>query len=215
MTGTTVATLAEQALRRIGVAVVPVGDRPGIGSLVGADDLATRALTALAVIASDETPSATDQALALSKVQGVHDAMAAQGFVSWPISAVPQAVSEEYVLLAALHMATAFGKQGDPAQQPVLEARVRKMAMLMSAVDVATNSVMSVHQDLSMRGKVRWTVFDIPPAVESVYVYLAANDIAPLFGMKPNPADDQWAEHALARYIALPTSGEAVVGQYF
>jgi hypothetical protein len=215
MTGTTVATLAEQALRRIGVAVVPVADRPGTGTLVGSTDLATRALLALAVMASDETPSASDLALAVSKVQAVHDAMALQGYISWDINHVPQGVSEEYVNLTALHLAQAFGKAGDPAQQPVIEARVRKAAMVLSSVEVATNSVMSVHQDLSMRGKVRWTVFDIPPAVESVYVYLAANDIAPLFGVKPNPADDQWAEHALARYIALPTSGEHVVGEYY
>jgi len=211
----TIAALAEQALRRIGVAVVPVADRPVLTATVPVADLATRALVALAVIAADEAASAEDQALAVSKVLAIHDSLVSQGFVSWASSAIPQAVSEEYTLLTALHLAQAFGKQGDPAQQPVIEARVRKMALLLGAVDVATSSVMSVHQDLSMRGKVRWTVFDLPPAIESVYVYLAANDIAPLFGMKPNPADDIWAEHALARYIALPTSGERVTAEFF
>jgi len=155
------------------------------------------------------------QTLAQAKVAAVQDSLVSQGFVSWPLAAIPQAVAEEYTMLTALHLAPVFEVKADPAQQPVIETRVRKMAMLLGAVDVATNSVMSVHQDLSMRGKVRWSVFDIPAAVESVYVYLAANDIAPLFGIKANPADDQWAEHALARYIALPTSGERVVADYF
>ena len=67
MTGTTPATLGEQALRRLGIAVVPVALRPGTATIVALPDIATRALVALGVIASDETPSATDQALAVAK----------------------------------------------------------------------------------------------------------------------------------------------------
>jgi hypothetical protein len=210
-----IATLAEAALRRLGVAIVPVADRPGTGSMVSADDLATRALLALSVIASDEPPSSTDQALALSKVQAVHDAMALQGFIPWDINHVPQGVSEEYVLLAALHMAAQFGKTGDPAQQPVLEARVRQVAMIMQAPAEAERAILSVHQDLAMRGMVRWSSFDIPPALEGAYIYLAANDLAPTFGKPPKPEDDVWAERAIHRYIALPTSGERVSTEYF
>ena len=215
MTGTTPATLGEQALRRLGIAVVPVALRPGTATIVALPDIATRALVALGVIASDETPSATDQALAVAKAQAVHDGMAMQAFVPWTTAAIPQGVSEEYVLLTALHLATSFGKTGDPAQQPVLEARVRKVAMIMQAPAEAERAVMSVHQDLAMRGMVRWTVFDIPPAVEGAYVYLAANDLAPTFGAAPKPEDDVWAERAIHRYIAMPTSGERTPAEYF
>jgi hypothetical protein len=215
MTGTTPATLGEQALRRLGIAVVPVADRPPLTVTVPVADLATRALIALSVIASDEAALPSDLALATQKVQAVHDAMALQAFIPWDINSVPQGVSEEYVLLCALHLASSFGKQGDPAQQPVLEARVRKVAMVAQAPAEAERAIMSVHQDLAMRGMVRWTVFDIPPAVEGAYIYMAANDLAPTFGAAPNPADDVWAERAIHRYIALPTSGERVPAEYF
>jgi hypothetical protein len=183
--------------------------------MVGVTDLATRALMTLAVIASDETPSAADQAFAVSKVQAVHDSMALQGFIPWDINNVPQGVSEEYVLLAALHMAMAFGKQGDPAQQPVIEARVRKTAVIMGAVDLATGAVMDVHRNLAARGLVRWTVFDIPDAARDPYVMLTASNIAPEFGVAPIKGDDVDAIRKFAQIIALPSSGAHVVAEYF
>ena len=215
MTGTTPATLGEQALRRLGIAVVPVALRPGTATIVALPDIATRALVALGVIASDETPSATDQALAVAKAQAVHDAMVLAAFVPWDINSVPQGVSEEYVLLTALHLATSFGKSGDPAQQPVLEARVRKVAMIMQAPAEAERAVMAVHQDWASRGMVRWTVFDIPPAAERSYVFAAAFQLAPTFGAEADPKDMAQAEQAIYRYIALPTSGERTPAEYF
>lgn len=215
MTGTTVATLAERALRRLGVAVVPLADRPDLSATVTVADLATRALVQLAVIASDETPSATDQALAVSKVSAVHDSLVTQAVVWWPSTAIPNPVSEDYVMLAALHLATAFGKQGDPAQQPVLEGRVHAMALVLSAQDHAVEAVNAVHVNLAARGLVRWTVFDIPPAAELPYVMLAANDLAPLFGKPLSQPDEVGARRALAQIIALPTSGASVVAAYF
>jgi hypothetical protein len=211
----TVATLGERALRRIGVAVVPLADRPALTTTLTADTIATRALMALAVIAADETPSGNDQDLALSKTLAVHDSMVAQGFVPWTAITVPQAVAEEYVLLTALHLAAAFGKAGDPAQLPVLEGRVRKMSLLLGANDIATGAVMTVHINLAARGLVRWTVWDIPPAAEDPYVSLAATSIAPEFGQQPIKGDDAEAYRALAQIIALPSSGERVRAEYF
>jgi hypothetical protein len=212
---TSVAAIGESALRRIGVAVVASADRPLLTVTVPVADVATRALVALAVIASDETPSASDQALAVSKVQAVHDSMVAQDFVSWASSAIPQAVANDYTMLTAMYLATAFGKTGDPAQVPVLEGRVRKMALLLGAGDLATAAVMDVHRNLAARGLVRWTVWDLPDAVADPYTMLAATQLAPEFGLPPIKGDDAAAYRALAQIIALPSSGQRVHAEFF
>jgi hypothetical protein len=114
-----------------------------------------------------------------------------------------------------MSLASAFGKAVDPQLLPMFEARVRRMALVLSANDHATRAVQAVHDDLSARGKVRWSVFDIPEAAELPYELLAANRLAPLFDKPLDPNADAMAMRALAQYIALPTSGEAVVGTYF
>jgi uncharacterized protein with GYD domain len=210
-----VAMLAEQALRRLGVAIVPVADRPALTATIPAATIATNALTELGVIASDETPSPTDQALALAKVSAVHDAMTAQANVRWTVDAIPQAVSEEYARLAAMDAASSFGKQVDPQMLTVWEGRVRKVAMIMQAPDDAAAAVMSVHNDLVMRGIARWTSQDIPDALGDPYTVLAADALAPLYAMDTAPNDTQDAITAIYRYIALPSSGERTRAEYF
>lgn len=212
---TSPATLGERALRRLGISIVPVASRPALSVTVADATLATGALIELGVIAADETPAALDQSLALSKVQAVHDSLVSRGIVSWASSAIPQYVSEEYTKLTGLIMASSFGKQADPAQWPVLEERIRRTALVQRAPDLATEAVNAVHADLSARGKVRWTVFDIPLAAEQPYVLLAAFKLAPEFGGQANPADYALAEKSLARLIALPTSGERTPVEYF
>lgn len=177
--------------------------------------IATAALVELGVIASDETPSSADQALALQKVQTVQDSLASQALVWWDASGVPSALVEEYTKLAANAMASSFGKAGDLNLYAALEGRVRRMAVILSANDHATAAVQSVHDDLLARGLARWSTFDIPAALDDVYIYLAANQLAPLFDKPVNPRDDQIAEQSLARYIALPSSGERVHVEYF
>ena len=44
---------------------------------------------------------------------------------------------------------------------------------------------------------------------------MAAQRIAPLFGGQANPNEARQAEVSIFRYIALPTSGETMVGSYF
>ena len=211
----TIATLGERVLRRLGVAVVPPSARPALAVIIPAATIATNALIALAVIASDETPSASDQALALAKVSAIHDGLVSQAIVAWTLDAIPRAVSEEYTQLTALHLATAFGKTGDPAAQPVIEARIRHVVMTLSADSLATEAVQGVHNDLAMRGRVRWSVWDIPAAVADQYAILAAATLAPQFNVKTDPREAQAASIALARYIALPSSGETVIVEYF
>jgi hypothetical protein len=210
-----VAMLGERALRRLGVAVVPEADRPPLATTIPAATLATNALTILGVIASDETPLPSDQALALAKVNAVHDSLVANANVRWSVNAVPQAVSEEYARLAGLEAASAFGKQVDPQMLTVLEGRVRKVAMIMQAPDEASLAVMAVHNDLSARGLVRWSSQDIPDAAGTAYMMLAANLLAPGFGAQADPQAGALATTSLARMIALPTSGERTVAEYF
>jgi hypothetical protein len=210
-----VPTLGQQALRLLGIRVVPLDDSPTLTERVPVATIATMALVELGVIASDEVPLASDQALALDKVASVHAALDAQGVVWWDGAAIPRAFVEEYVKLTAAQMASSFGKAADPANVAMLEARVRKGAMVISADDNANQAVQAVHDDLAMRGIARWSVFDIPDAVGTSYVTLAADALAPMFGLKTDPADAVKAMIAVYRYVALPTSGERVPAEYF
>jgi hypothetical protein len=215
--------IAELALRAIGVAVVAVADRPAFGAVVPAATIATNALLWLAVINPEDDLTAPerarDQAYALPKVLAIHDALVAQGIVSWTSDQIPRAVSEEYTMLAAQHLGPSFGKPvGDAAGRDAVEARIRRVAMIMSAPAVALDSVIDVHNDLAARGKVRWSIFDIPPGAIDPYVVLTADRLWPQFpGLaKPQlPAAAVAAMAQLARIIALPSSGEPVVADYF
>lgn len=210
-----IAELGEKALRRLGVAIVPEAERPALAMIVAPATIATNTLVELGVIASDETPIASDQALALAKVNAVHDSMVAQAFVRWGVNAIPQAVAEEYTKLAALFAASSFGKQGDPQMLPVLEQRVRKVAMVMQAPDEAFDAVMAVHQHLTATGIARWSVFDLPDYVNQAYEILAANLLAPSFGAQPDLNAGVAAEKAVAKYVALESSGASVRAEYF
>ena len=210
-----VGTIAQKALRRLGVRVVPLDDSPTLTELVPAATIATAALVELGVIASDETPIASDQALLLDKVASVHAALDAQGVVWWTGDAVPRAFTEEYTKLAASMAASSFGKTADPQIVAMLEARVRKGTMVLSSDDNAQQAVQAVHDDLVMRGVARWTTWDIPEPVGEAYAVLAADRLAPLFGMDTVPTDTRAAEVAIYRYVALPSSGEVVAAAYF
>ena len=210
-----VSTIAQQALRLLGVRVVPLDDSPTLVEMVPVATIATMALVELGVIASDEMPLPVDQALMLDKVASVFAALDAQGVVWWDGTAIPRAFAEEFVKLTASQASSSFGKAADPAIVAMLEARVRKGAMVLSADDNAVQAVMGVHQDLVMRGIARWSSQDIPDAVGISYVTLAADALAPLFGQDTDPADTRDAIVAIFRYVALPSSGERTVAEYF
>lgn len=211
----TAAVLGERALRRLGVAIVPVASRPALSGGISQTLIATRALLWLAVIAADETPATNDLNLAIAYVATTHDALIAQGIVTWAINAIPTAVADEYTMLTAMHLAPTFGRAADPTQQPVIEARVRKVSQIMAAPALATQRVLDIHRNLEARGKVRWSIQDLPPAAEDLYVILAAFQMAPEFGVHPTPGDDLIAMRGFAQIIALPSSGERVQTDYF
>lgn len=211
----TVAELGARVLRRLGIAVVAVADRPAQTVLVSVSAIALRALQMLSVVAADETPAAADTAVAEAKVLALHDSLVAQGIVSWASSAIPLAVSEDMVRLTAMHLAPVFGKTADPAQLEVIEGRIRRVSLLMTAPTVAEQAVMDVHASLDARGKARWSVFDIPDYAEGPYVMMAANLVAPQFGMQIDQAADVRAMRELAQVVALASTGGPVRAEYF
>lgn len=207
--------LAEQTLRRLGIAIVPVADRSATSTIISQALLATHALQELGVIASDETPMALDQQIALEKVGAVQDSLSAQGIAFWPPNEVPFAISEEITKMTAIQVSTTFGKQGSLDAYKALEARVRNYSMIQKAPAVAVDAVMGVHQELDAMGLVRWTVFDIPDSAGSAYVMRAAASLAPYFGQQPNSKEEADGLKMMARYTALPSSGAPTPVVYF
>ena len=212
---TSVGTIAQLALRRLGVRIVPLDDSPTLTEMVPVAMIATAALVELGVIASDETPIPSDQALVLDKVASVHAALDAQGVVWWPSGSVPRAFMEEYVKLTAAHAGSSFGRSIDPSIVAMLEARIRKGAMVLSSDTKAQEAAQAIHDDFVMRGLARWTSLDIPNAVGEAMEVLVADRLAPLFGMQTDPNDAAAAMIAIYRYVALPSSGEQVSVPYF
>lgn len=210
-----VSELAERALRRLNVRVVPLDDSPTLTEMVPAATIATGALIELGVIASDETPSATDQALLVDKVASVHAALDAQATVWWTGSAVPRAFAEEYTKLAAAAAASSFGKAADPAIVLMLEGRVRKGAAVLASHDIAVEAVMAVHTGLVASGRARWTSQDIPDYAALAYELMAAAAMAPKFGQEANATELMLAARQMAIVTALPSSGERVMVEYF
>ena len=135
----------------------------------------------------------------------MHAALDAQGVVWWPSGSVPRAFVEEYTKLTAAMAGSSFGKAIDPAMVALLEARVRKGAMVLSADTNAQQAVQAIHDDLVMRGLARWTSLDIPNPVGEAMEVLAADRLAPLFGGDTDPRDTQAAMIAIYRYVALPS----------
>jgi hypothetical protein len=210
-----IGTIAQKALRRLGVRIVPLDDSPVLLEMVPFDTIATAALVELGVIASDEVPIPTDQALMLDKVVSVHAALDAQGVVWWQGGSVPRAFVEDYAKLTAAQAASSFGKAVDPAIVAMLEGRIRKGAMVLSADDNAQQAAQAVHDDLVMRGIARWSSLDIPNPVGEAMAILTADRLAPLFAMQTDPNDAVGAMIAIYRYVALPSSGEQVAAAYF
>lgn len=212
---TDIAILGERALRRLGVALVPIADRPMLTEMVAPETIATNALVALAVIAADETPADADQALALDTLRNVQARFTSRALVWWEDTGIPRACAEDYTKFTALMMAASFGKQADPNMVGFLENSVRQMALVLSSPDIAIAAVQAVHDGLAATGKVRWSVWDLPAAAELPYELLAANILAPGFDKQADAQAGALAMRLLQQVIALPSSGERVVAEYF
>lgn len=219
-------TAAHEALRAQGVVSWAVSAIPlayaddyvalianEMGPIVGKPMDAALPATIAAQLQRAALSGTRGQALAEAKVRAVHDALSAQGVVSWISSAIPLAHAEDYAVMTANYLAPMLGKP--MADMAPVEARVRRASMLRNAPALAEQAVMDVHSMLDARGKARWSVFDLPDFVEGPYVMMAANQLAPAFGMPMDPNIDARAMRDLAAVIALASSGERVRAEYF
>ena len=235
---TDVSTLAERALRRLGISIVPVADRPALNTrvapgdianaalidlgviatdevppsqaaVVPVDTIATLALIKLGVIASDETPIATDLTLARDALTAVHNALVGQGTVDWTTAAITTAVSEEYAGLTAAHLAPSFGKASDPALVPMLEGRIRTVSKVARAYNQALAAVQRVQASLVSQANVGWDNNGKPTAVATEYTTLVGATLASSFGQKTDPAQTEMMEKRVRRMAQILAAPES------
>lgn len=216
-------SLEAQGLASWGVNAIPLAFRQEYTQLTVAMASATFGKPAdPAVVAAAEARiraafqvTTIDQAFLLDKAKSVHASLDAQGLVWWSGEAVPRAFAEEYIKLTVAFAAMAQNKPVDSNGIALLEARVRRGVMVLSSDSNAAQAVQDVHDDYVARGIARWSSFDIPEPVAAAYLLLATFRAAPLFDKPQNPMDLRQGELAIARYVALPSSGERMVAQYF
>ena len=178
--------IVAQALDELGVLNSDL--TPGTGVITSAA-IATTALIELGVIAADETPSTSDQALVLSKVDTVHESLFGRGIAKWAVTAIPNAVAEEYVKLVALESASSFGKTVDPSLIALLEGRIREVAIVMTGdIEFMTGQLLVVHESLVTKGIAQWNKDTIPAAFYSEYVKLMVAASSATFGKQTDPA---------------------------
>jgi len=233
----TVAQIAERVLRRLGVAVVPVADRPALNTSASPSTIATNALVLLGVIAtdvvppsqavavtvdaiailalmkleviaSDETPLAADMTLARNAVAAVHANQVAQGHADWAATAITTAVSEEYASLVAIHLAPSFGKAGDLQSAAVYEARIATVARIHRAQNLALAKVSEVQAGLISQGLVNYGNTGIPTAVAEAYTRLTALMLASSFGKEADPKLVMFYEERVKRAARIARAPE-------
>lgn len=156
------------------------------------------------------------QARALAKVQAVQAELNDLGLVTWTVDAIPASLGDAMAAMAAMQMGPEFGKELDPKLYAFHQNRVRQVSMGGPAGQaLAQQKVLAVHYSLEARGRVRWTLYDIPLYAEEDYVLMAAVLLAPEVGAKADPNWSQQAEMDLMRIVSLPSAYEPVRGQYF
>lgn len=194
----TITALAERALQALDVPV-PASSWPASSATTAAATIATEALVRLGVVASDETPSTTDQALALTAVTNIHETLIRRGLVTWALAAIPAGVAQDYALLAVLQLATSFGKQGDGNQRPIIEARIGWSSLVQRAQALAEARVTAIHAGLVAAGLAGYANSAIPASVAEPYVQLLTIELAPVFGKQADPGRAQQWEGMIRR----------------
>jgi hypothetical protein len=211
----TAAQLGIRALRKLGIVVAITASTDTVPTLALAD-IATAALRKLAVISAEETAPTLDQAEALARATSVHGILVALGLATWEPGAVPIPVTEYYIIMTAQLLAPQFGKAATEEAFTAAQAAVRQIALAGAyGQALATQKVSSVHYSLEARGRVRWTLYDIPVWAEEDYVMLAAVLLAPECGQKADPTWSDLAERDLMRIVSLPSEREPVAATYF
>lgn len=177
---------------------------------------------AMASIRRFSVAGAAGQTLAEARVVEVHEALNGAGLVEWPVTAVPLTEVEAYVAMTASLLAPIYNVGQDAAGREVWAstwrssfASVRRSAIVRRAPELASQKIMAVHQAYAARGRVRWTIWDIPVYVEEPYVLLAASIMAPECDVKADPSWAVQGDQLISQFIALGSSGERVAAEYF
>lgn len=177
--------LAARALRAVGINPAPPGSGTATGITYTTAQIGTEALLKLTVIASDETPSATDQAEALARANDVHDILGGADYVTWTSATIPAAVAEFYVIMTAQLLAPQFGKPADLNAFTAAQAMARTQSLSGAfGQTLASAKVSEVHEQLNGLGLVAWPITAVPTQNASDYVTLAASLLAPVYGFQ-------------------------------
>jgi len=147
------------------------------------------------------------QALAETEVNAAHQALNAQGLVTWETSAIPPSVAAHYALMAATRLAPVYGREMSEDGYTGAMGLVRRVVISgATGGDLAEEKVVSAHQTLAALGFITWASGAIPLYAADYYAIIAANLLAPVIGMPADDAALQSAQDAL-RKIALSGSG--------
>jgi hypothetical protein len=156
------------------------------------------------------------QARAQAQVQAVQGELNDLGMVSWTAEAIPASVADAMTTMALMQMGSEFGREFDPKAYAFQQNRVRQISMGGPAGQLlAQQKILAVHYSLEARGRVRWTLYDLPSFAEELYVLKAAVLLAPEVAAKADPAWDMQAEMDLMRIVSLPSGGRQVQAEYF
>jgi hypothetical protein len=150
------------------------------------------------------------QSFSESQAAATHAHLVGAGIASWASSAIPQAVSDEYVELVRQEVAAVLGVQlqGVPDKQ-VLHERVRRAAHVIRAQSDAAAVVTAVHDGLVRRGLVSWASSAIPAGLREPLSALAAIELAADFGVAADRSTVAELE-AQVRQVALIIGGPAI-----
>jgi len=153
--------------------------------------------------------------LALEQAEAAHAQLVAIGAASWDKDHIPVAVADQYIELVRMAVAPLLRVEIPNADRQALQEQVRRVSLVLGSQTLAEDAVMATHANLAAQGKARWSIFDIPDFAEAIYEVLAANRLAPAFGVPIDQISGAAAMADLNRLVALGASSEPVRAEYF
>lgn len=94
------------------------------------NELGTRVLQKLRVLAANEAPASADLLKAVEKIKAAHYAFGVQQLVRWTLNDIPPAAEEPYVMMGAYLAANDFESQADPVWPVMSTTELQRMANL-------------------------------------------------------------------------------------
>lgn len=206
------AYLAQNALKLLGVNLVEQQANPGAdGSLFTVANIGNMALVQLGIIASDQTASSQDTALATQYAGAFQAEMVQLNYVRWTASTIPMLAANLYMIAVAALLGPAFEKPFQAAEYAGAVAQIKQLAIAnSSAQQFAYDNIGLVHQTLLGKNMVSWDLNSIPDPVAQYYILLAAQNMATTFGQTFDPAAYNGAMAGIRRYCLSGAYGQAI-----